>query len=375
MPFMSTTTAAEFLAPAGYSSLYGFHKYWGKKPPETVSFLVDQLSAPGGLVVDPFLGSGAIARESFRRRRRFIGCDINPAAIELARLFVAPPTFAAAAAAFEAVRARVKAPIEEQYRLHDGGIASHLLWRNGELRSIWTKPDGRRTRAEQAPARHDLAAFEPHEQYRPVALRPLRLHHNSRINARKGMDWGDLFTGRAIHSIELLRSSILALDDASARQALLLVLTAAVGQMSRMVFAIERRGKVKGGAATSRVEVGSWVIGFWTPELHFEVNAWNCFANKATRLLRGLRGETGPQRQASLTLDPSEVLHGGADVALVCSDARETLEKLPHASIDLVVTDPPHGDRIPYLEMSEILECRSGTRAVLQPRARRLECP
>src|SRR5208283_4973553 len=96
------------------------------------------------------------------------------------------------------------------------------------------------------------------------------------------------------------------------------------------------------------------VIGFWTPGLHFEVNAWNCFANKATRLLRSLRAETGGQRHASMTLDPSEVVHGGADVALMCSDARETLERLPHASIDLVVTDPPHGDRIPYLEMSEI---------------------
>ena len=41
--------------------------------------------------------------------------------------------------------------------------------------------------------------------------------------------------------------------------------------MTRMVFAVTGRGKTKGEAA-EKVEVGSWVIGYWRPRLHFEVN-------------------------------------------------------------------------------------------------------
>ena len=51
-------TAAQTMAPKGYVGLYGFHKYWGKKPHEPIAYLIEQLSAPGQLVVDPFVGSG-----------------------------------------------------------------------------------------------------------------------------------------------------------------------------------------------------------------------------------------------------------------------------------------------------------------------------
>ena len=56
-------------------------------------------------------------------------------------------------------------------------------------------------------------------------------------------------------------------------------LTASVGQMSNMVFAITSRGKTT-GATAGRTEVGSWVIGYWRPTVHFEINVWNCFESK-----------------------------------------------------------------------------------------------
>lgn len=352
MDFAPTTSAAEYLAPVGYTGLYGFHKYWGKKPPETVSFLVEHLSNSGDLVLDPFLGSGAIARESFLRNRRFVGCDINPVAIELSQLVMRPPPVSAVATALRKIQERVCPEIEQHYRLEDGSIASHFLWEGAEMKSVWGKPKVGRTRIEFLPTNHDRKLFASYQDYRPVTLRPLRIYQNSRINARAAMDWSCLFTGRAIRSIDLLRQTIFEIGDPDVQRAMRLVLTAAVGQMSKMVFAIENRGKAH-GAASSRIEVGSWVIGFWTPELRFEVNAWNCFANKAAKLLRGLREERAAL-QAGVTNDPLRVASRCADVALVCSEAQKTAETLPAQSVDLILTDPPHGDRIPYLELSEI---------------------
>ncbi len=52
--------------------------------------------------------------------------------------------------------------------------------------------------------------------------------------------------------------------------------------MNNMVFVINRNGKR---------EVGIWVIVFWLPKEHFYINVWNCFINKAKKLLKNLPNE------------------------------------------------------------------------------------
>ena len=75
--------------------------------------------------------------------------------------------------------------------------------------------------------------------------------------------------------------------DNNLNRAIRMILTASVGQMSKMVFAVSKRGKTK-GAVTDQIEVGSWVIGYWRQAVYFEVNAWNCFKNKANKLIKAL---------------------------------------------------------------------------------------
>ena len=48
------------------------------------------------------------------------------------------------------------------------------------------------------------------------------------------------------------------------------------------------------------------------------------------------------------------VFGGDADHAILNGDCLSLLPQLPDNSVDLIITDPPHGDRIPYLELSEI---------------------
>ncbi|MBI2170461.1 MAG: site-specific DNA-methyltransferase, partial [Chloroflexi bacterium] len=81
----------ELARPSGYVGLQAFHKYWGKKPLEPLLFLIDSLSEPGGLVVDPFVGSGSSGVAAMRLNRKFIGIDLNPVAVRLSTLLVSPP--------------------------------------------------------------------------------------------------------------------------------------------------------------------------------------------------------------------------------------------------------------------------------------------
>src|SRR6266567_232711 len=103
-----TPTAATLADPEAYRGLYAFHKYWGKKPAEPMRYLIQQLCPKGGLVVDPFLGSGISALEAIQLRRRVVGMDINPAAVRLTRLLASPPPASVLDEAFLRVSALVK---------------------------------------------------------------------------------------------------------------------------------------------------------------------------------------------------------------------------------------------------------------------------
>ncbi len=54
-------------------------------------------SAPGDLVLDPFAGSGTVGVVALRHGRRFIGIDLSPAYVEMARRRISGPLFAQAA--------------------------------------------------------------------------------------------------------------------------------------------------------------------------------------------------------------------------------------------------------------------------------------
>mgnify|MGYP002626908884 FL=1 len=44
-------------------------------------------------------------------------------------------------------------------------------------------------------------------------------------------------------------------------------------------------------------------------------------------------------------------------MGIVQENSKIELKKIPSASIKLIITDPPHSDRIPYLELSEMWNC------------------
>lgn len=347
-------------APATYRGLYAFHKYWGKKPVELVSYLIQSLSAPGDLVIDPFLGSGAIARESLRLNRRFAGCDLNPSAVELSRLTCELPTTQQYASAITRIEARLEPLARELYALNDGGTGSHYLWDGATLRSIWTYPSTRNNRVELKPTAFDLEVIGRHEGYKMTELRPLRTHANPRINSLQGMSWHDFFTDRALIVIESIVREARSIDDPRLRRAIILTLTSSLGQMSKMVFALEKRG-ASSGATANRVEVGSWAIGLWRPETHFEVNAWNCFRVRANKFLSATKKVPPEELTASGTTRLGESpIDTPGHLSIDLMSAREWLNCLPDQSVDLIVTDPPHSDRIPYMELSELWNAALG---------------
>lgn len=337
------------VSPEGYKGLSGFHKYWGKKPTEAWKFLIEHITEPKSIVLDPFLGSGLIAKECIDMNRRFIGFDINPISIELSKLYLNPPSYLDMKNAVAALEHKIKDQINTMYLLSNGSIATHFLWKNKKITKIWTKNGRKRTELDLE--QEELLHFENVEKYIPQNFRDMQFFDNPRINSKKNLSIADLFTPRALKAIDLIKGEI-QLFDSDVKRALLLILSSSLGQMSKMVFAVSKRGKMK-GQTIDKIEVGSWVIGYWRPEQHFEINAWNCFENKARKLLKAIH-KLGLQKRSILAQNLSDFLQSDADVHINVGDSESLLKKIPRNSIKVIITDPPHGDRIPYLELSEM---------------------
>lgn len=80
----------DFHGTNGSYGPHAWHPFPAKFPPQLPRFLIEQLSEPGDVVLDPMLGSGTTLVEAVRLGRRAIGCDIDPLARMIARAKLTP---------------------------------------------------------------------------------------------------------------------------------------------------------------------------------------------------------------------------------------------------------------------------------------------
>ena len=339
--------------PKTYKGIYAFHKYWGKKPVETLNYCIERCTEKKDIVLDPFLGSGLISKETHNLKRRFLGIDINPFSIEHTLFLLSLPKPEEYKNAVQCIKKSLYAKISKSYAMQNGSIATHYLWDKDILKEIWTKDGGTRKKLHFSPTSYDTDKIAEFQNYNVRNIQRGTFFENARINASETMSVYDLFTKRALHNIDLLLDEINAFSG-DLKRALLLTLTSASGQMSNMVFAITGRGKTK-NQKTDKIEVGSWVIGLWRPDLHFEINVWNCFENRANKLYNALLKQN--TNSIAYTDSVSDFYEQNAEVGIIQGNSKTVLKTIPSESIKLIITDPPHSDRIPYLELSEMWNC------------------
>ena len=145
-------------------------------------------------------------------------------------------------------------------------------------------------------------------------------------------DFGELFTTRNLRALATLRAAILAEPDEAIRDCLLLALTGALAQGSRMMADHGRDG---GGA--------SWKLNiYWLPERSLELDPFRCFANRLQRVVAAKR-------------ETARLLAGAEPPRFVCADARGLAAHVPAGSVAYAFADPPYGgEGIQYAELSAL---------------------
>ncbi len=125
--------------------VHGFHAYPARMHPVTAARLVTAFAPEGGVVLDPFCGSGTVLVESLIAGRDALGTDLNPLAVRLARAKTAPRdedarrALISAAASVRAIadeRRKTRAGATKRYDKEDAAMFDpHVLLELDSLRA------------------------------------------------------------------------------------------------------------------------------------------------------------------------------------------------------------------------------------------------
>lgn len=342
-----------------YEGIYSLHKYWSKKPPNIIRGLIERNSKKGDLIIDPFLGSGISIIESIACNRRAIGVDINPASIFITRQLLSQTDTELLNIEYERIENSIKNIINEMYevkRNNTSYIASHFIWKDKVLDEVWFKngkPKYEKTKANKDDKKKAKSfTYEEIEQYFPKN----KMFENSRINVKKNDRVNQLFTPRNLYALSILFDEIEKVRDSKIRNILKFCFTSSLGQASNMVFVINKKINKEDGKKIQRANksVGSWVIGYWKPKEHFEINVWNCFERKFKKILKAKFNQLQDFPFVEESTSFSNLLNKKSGFYLSNQPAQNFLVDIQDNSVDYIITDPPHGDRIPYLELSQL---------------------
>ena len=335
-----------------YTGIFGMHKYWSKKPYNIIKSLILENSKKDDIVLDPFCGSGISVIESILSGRKSIGIDLNPMAIFITKQTLSKIDPEIMEIEFKEIKKDVESKINLLYQVKRGKntfTGTHFIWENNVLEETWYKEKNKKivSKSTKLDVNHaksfsysDIPYFYPKTELIP----------NSRINAKSSMYVYDLFTPRNILGLSILFDRINKIKSVKIREIFQFCFTASLGQSSKMVFVIERKKGSEGTLETVQKQIGSWVIGYWIPKQNFEVNIWNCFKNRYNKIHKAKKEQFESDYKLEHAKTFSELKQ--KNIILSNQSAFDYLKTLDDNSIDYIITDPPHGDRLPYLELS-----------------------
>ena len=341
-----------------YTGLYALHKYWGKKPYNIMNDFIQKYTSQNEIVLDPFLGSGVSITEAVFNHRKGFGIDINPSAIFITEQILNKIEPEKIREEYQSIENDIRQEIDAFYLIEREGYkytGQNFLWENNELTEIRYTKKGTKKKSYTTPTEKDINKannfdLNQLEYFYPTA----NFFHNSRINAKGEQNISNLFTKRNLFALSILYNRIENIKDKDLKNLFKFCFTSALGQASKMVFVIKRRNKTKdnkNAVISEKKEIGSWVIGYWQPKEFFENNVWTCFETRCKKTLKAKKEQYYHPVTYKSSHNFTELINS-KDYLLVTEPSQKYLKNIPNNSIDYILTDPPHSNRIPYLELS-----------------------
>ncbi|MGO1755338.1 MAG: DNA methyltransferase [Brevibacterium aurantiacum] len=337
-------------APVHDTPVGKMHPYWARKPMNILEEIITSLTEPGQLVVDPFMGSGTTLFAAKRNGRRAVGSDISSLSLYLVRALsdiadnsdeiiaetrkildehreITNPLYAYGE---HQVVERTRYNVVGTYSNGDFTLSpkEYVLkqYKNGR----WT---GRTTvtvlRSEDAVGSRAIPEEFSHLIDYPVDFESILLRENSRIAIPAGANLGQYFTLENRISINVLLQLIREspLSDLHS-DALKFILSSGLPLLR----------------LSDRKASSQWP--YWRPKTNLTSRNPAVVLNQKLARYR--------EFSAFLNEETENVDDDKRTIHVLNVPAQELTKAETGEPVGLVLTDPPYGDQVPYLEYSEL---------------------
>jgi len=382
------------------TAVYKMHRYFARRPWSVFQALIEHYSNPGSIVLDTFCGGGVTVVEGLRIRRKVIGVDINPLATFVTRCEVLSCDLEQLEKEFKRIEAEVKEKIESLYltdcpkckkevpadwfewsnvyecpECHTENIVSECkklragtyqckgcktplqpmkaIRRPPMMINVFVSCPDCKNKGAKPPDECDVSLAHkiecefdklsaPYKQLIPEEPFPDGDRQRDDAIYQKGIrDFAGLFTKRNLLANAILKAAVVTSDNLF----LWHTFSASLRFTNRMVF---RQEGWQGGKPIE------WAgHAYWLPEVSIEQNVLTCFRNRMRAIPRGKKKtqeELGEYpREANDWHDLSDEA-GHASFWLLTQSADKLT--IPDETIDIIITDPPYGGNVQYLELS-----------------------
>lgn len=316
---------------------YLMHKYWGRKPHNVIAEYIQNYTEPGDVVLDPFMGSGIVPIEAIKAKRIGIGADINPMSKFIAENTISNIDMNEYKKASNIIISEISSELNFLYETEcpicgDIAHSENSIWDHDVLTRIRVKcvkdgiiiknvDDNDLRKIKQIHVlRRQLDDANEISYPTDSVLKYVKRSGKERID--------ELFTDRALIILSKLRDRISLIEDNTMKKLLLFTFTSMLANVSNMLPGDSEKATYKSG----------WVISkFWTPKVHTERNVFHCFKLRVNAVIKG----------------KSELDDIDSELASLYVHDSNQITFLENESIDYIFTDPPYGESIAYLALSQ----------------------
>lgn len=348
------------IPPLAHTPMYNFHKFWSRKTWNVVGEFIKTYSKENEVVFDPFSGSGVVAMEALKNKRRVIICDLLPVANEIARLTIKPVSETDLFNAFKRVEEKVKDKILGLYQTRCRKCGKELpftcaLWENNEMVEVryQTCPHcGDRREKETPPTKEDLKLIDTLEKMEIkewYPKNPLYYPDGQPFKEKQQYESLDeLFTKRNLQALAWLMEVIEEEPSKDLRDFLKIGFTSMVHLCGRLLAAGRPGYRPFSGVGWNQQS-------YWYASEYLESNVWEKFENAivGTQSLLKAKIETNKYYQdVKFGKSYEDVFKGKADIYICTGSSLELMEEMNKISVDYIFTDPPYDSSIQYGELA-----------------------
>ncbi len=351
------------IPPLAHTAMYVWHKYWGRKTWNVVGEFIKTYCPPGGVVLDPFSGSGVVAMEALKQGRRVIVCDLSPVATEITRLTIKPVDIQELRRAFERVEKKVKDKILSLYETKCRKCGKIIpmdcaVWKDGRYTEI--RYENCSKCGDRQENKCFLNAFDKKKLKEIEELKIRSWYPKNRLEYSDGTPFkerqqyksiDELFTKRNLTALAWLMEKINDEKDKDLRDFLKIAFTSMVHLCSRMRPEDQPGRRPFSGAGWTQHS-------YWFAKWFLEVNVWNTFE----RAVIGRQSLLGAKQESNeffsrirIASKVDDVLEEKAHVYIHNGDSidfMKTLAERRGECVDYIFTDPPYDASVQYGELT-----------------------